>query len=432
VVVHGAPAARVDFAIGNVTAIGPNGQTRQVGKGTSIDEGEMIATNNGRAQLRFTDGAQVSLQPQSEFRIDQYRFEGRQDGSEKGIFSLLKGGLRTITGLVGRTNKQNYQVTTSVATIGIRGTEYTIQYGSSISGTVGEGEIEVCNGAGCLNVTNGESYYVQDQDVKPQLSNKGTDLPPAPPENPPSNFAQGDNVDSSGTPCSLGGVCSSGGGPILTGNVSPANVAVVQGGANNVYMGTDARLNAGGALTEFETAFFPPFALVSSSSSGNDGIIAWGTALGVTGGEFNPFSDPAKTHYVAGVPVDIGTLGNLTATYTLLGATAPTGTVNGAVGGTLNSMTMNAYFPTGDVDGTMSWTLESKSLSATFSGSPDGQIYASGSTASGFVNLQGFFAGTNAVRAGFIYSVTDSLLSQDYVGAATLTQKSLFPSVIAE
>ena len=34
-------------------------------------------------------------------------------------------GLRTITGLVGRSNRDNYKVTTAVATIGIRGTEYT-------------------------------------------------------------------------------------------------------------------------------------------------------------------------------------------------------------------------------------------------------------------------------------------------------------------
>ena len=161
-----APAARVDFAIGDVAAVNKAGQSRPLAKGAQVEEGETVNTNAGRAQLRFTDGAYVSLQPQSEFRIDQYRYEGRQDGSERTFLSLLKGGLRTITGFVGRTNKKNYQVNTTVATIGIRGTEYTIQYGESITGTVGEGEIEVCNGVGCINVTNGESYYVANQDVK--------------------------------------------------------------------------------------------------------------------------------------------------------------------------------------------------------------------------------------------------------------------------
>src|SRR5882672_9860199 len=150
VVAQGAPAARVDFAIGDVAAVNKAGQSRTVAKGTVIEEGETINTNNGRTQLRFTDGAYVSLQPQSEFRIDQYRYEGKQDGSERTYISLLKGGLRTITGLVGRTNKKNYQVTTTVATIGIRGTEYTIAYTNSITGSVGEGEIDVCTGTGCV------------------------------------------------------------------------------------------------------------------------------------------------------------------------------------------------------------------------------------------------------------------------------------------
>ena len=123
VIGYPAPAAQVDFAVGNVTAVGSNGQSRALGKGAQIEQGDTVNTNGGRAQLRFTDGAYVSLQPESQFRIDQYRFDGKQDGNEKGFFSLLKGGLRTITGLVGRSNKANYQVSTSVATIGIRGTE---------------------------------------------------------------------------------------------------------------------------------------------------------------------------------------------------------------------------------------------------------------------------------------------------------------------
>ncbi len=74
---YSAPAARVDFAVGNVTAVTANGQSRALAKGGQLDEGETINTNNGRAQLRFTDGAYVSLQPESAFRIDQYRFEGQ-------------------------------------------------------------------------------------------------------------------------------------------------------------------------------------------------------------------------------------------------------------------------------------------------------------------------------------------------------------------
>ena len=440
-VVHGAPAARVDFASGNVTAVSPSGQARPLSKGAQLEQGETIATNTGRAQLRFTDGAYVSLQPQSEFRIDQYRFAGTADGNEKGVFSLIKGGLRTITGLVGRSNKKNYQINTAVATIGIRGTEYTIQYGQSITGTVGEGEIEVCNGAGCLNVTNGESYYVQNQDVKPELTNKGTDLPPAPPESPPQKFAENENVDQSGELCTLFPaqclIQPAGTGTMLTGTISPIHVgATTSNFGQNVYMDSTATFNPDGTLASFDDFNFSGTSVLLQgpyANTGNDGIIAWGRASGASGGECCGFYDPANPlHYVAGIPVDIGTLGDLQATYTLLGATQPTGTLNGAVGGTLDSMTMTALFPTGTVTGSMIWTLESQALSATFSGGPDGQIFASGATNfSGSVFLQGFFAGDNAARAGFVYEVSDTSLSQNYVGSAALTQTSLVPAPLA-
>lgn len=199
-----APAARVDFAIGDVAAVDRAGQSRRLVKGAQVEQGETINTNNGRAQLRFTDGAYVSLQPQSEFRIDQYRFEGRQDGSERTFLSLLKGGLRTITGAVGRRNKKSYQVSTTVATIGIRGTEYSVRYGDSISGTVGEGEIVVCNSAGCQNVPSGGTFYVVDQSTPPQVTEQGSDLPPPPLPAPEPEFRHGDSVDQSGFPCALG------------------------------------------------------------------------------------------------------------------------------------------------------------------------------------------------------------------------------------
>jgi len=203
VMAQSAPAARIDFAIGDVAAVNKAGLSRPLAKGAQVEQGETINTNNGRAQLRFTDGAYVSLQPQSKFRIDQYRFEGKQDGSERTFLSLLKGGLRTITGVVGRTNKKNYQVSTTVATIGIRGTEYTIQYGGSISGTVGEGEIVVCNSAGCQTVNTGGTFYVADQDTRPQVTDQATDVPPVPLEAPLADFRHGDTVNQNGVPCAL-------------------------------------------------------------------------------------------------------------------------------------------------------------------------------------------------------------------------------------
>jgi hypothetical protein len=390
VVAHGAPAARVDFAVGDVTAVNAAGQARPLAKGAQIEPGETIATNNGRAQLRFTDGAYMSLQPQSEFRIDQYLYEGKEDGNEKTFLSLVKGGLRTITGFVGRTNKRNYQVTTSVATIGIRGTEYTIQYGNSISGTVGEGEIEVCNGAGCLNVTDGETYYVENQDVKPQLSNKGTDLPPAPPENPPSDFKDGENVDESGTPCAIGGAC----GNLLT-VTGTVNVAYT---SQNVLLDTQAKVSSG-QLQSFDFFSSPATMSAPFTNVGGDNIIAWGTAADCSGGECGGI-----TNYVVGLPADnIGNLSNVTGTYSLLGGTP---ILDGAtVVGTLNSASMTVNFFSGSAFGSLDMNITlggtARDVNDMFVSGGSGSFFFAGSedSLSTFVSGSGFFSGTNAVRA---------------------------------
>lgn len=176
-----APAAKVEFSSGEVTAQSTDGRVRSLLKGAAVESGETIHTNVGRAQLRFTDGGYVSLYDRTTFRIDDYRWEGESNGSERSFFSLLKGGLRTITGRVAKVNRKAYQMTTSVATIGIRGTEYTMQLNGSLKGAVAEGEIEVCNAGGCLPVTAGQAYLVIDQNTKPVLAQNQTLLPPPPP-----------------------------------------------------------------------------------------------------------------------------------------------------------------------------------------------------------------------------------------------------------
>lgn len=182
VISYSAGAARVDFAAGNVIAVSAAGAQRSLAKGTEIGTGEVVVTGDGRCQLRFTDGAVISLQPGTEFKIDNYLYSGKGDTEEKGFFSLIKGGMRTITGLIGRSNRNNYHVTTSVATIGIRGTEYTAGIsGNELLVHTGEGLVEVCNSAGCVLLGAGESGSVQGQN-QPKRTDARPQLPPAQPD----------------------------------------------------------------------------------------------------------------------------------------------------------------------------------------------------------------------------------------------------------
>jgi hypothetical protein len=123
-----AAAGKVEFAIGGATAIGRDGASRTLTKGVDINSGDTIKTTDGRVQVRFSDGGYMSLQPNTEFIVENYAYDGKQDGTERGFFRLVEGGLRAITGIVGRNNRPAYRVATPVATIGIRGSEFLAEH----------------------------------------------------------------------------------------------------------------------------------------------------------------------------------------------------------------------------------------------------------------------------------------------------------------
>ena len=195
-----AAAARVDFVYGNVTVAGLDGREQPLARGADLDNGDTVRTWEGRAQLRFTDGAYVSLQPQSEFAIRDYRFDGKTDGTERGFFGLLKGAMRAVTGLVGRVNRDQYQITTPTATIGIRGTGGVIQVrddGSTlIVGT--SGIWSLTNPAGSIDVPAGVSALApSNSDAPPQRTSQPPQAGPAP-LILPAAYVQGDQRGANG------------------------------------------------------------------------------------------------------------------------------------------------------------------------------------------------------------------------------------------
>ena len=188
-----ASAARVDFAAGEVVAVQADGGRRALARGAEVAAGETVDTGAGRAQLRFSDGALVSLQPGTQFRIDAYEFRGAADGSEKGFFRLIKGAMRTLTGLIGKTHRKAYRLDTAVATIGIRGTEFAVTLDQGVTVAVSEGAVEICNDAGCQQVEAGQSAHAPDARTRPQLAGSGASSPfLAPPQIAPPGFSSGD------------------------------------------------------------------------------------------------------------------------------------------------------------------------------------------------------------------------------------------------
>ena len=120
-------AGKIKRVEGRAMAATPRGQIRLLKKGDRLRSGETISTGpNSLAQLNFTDGGVVTLRPNSRFQIKKYRYR-KKPKKDRSIFSLIKGGLRAISGLIGKHNHRSYSMTTAVATIGIRGTDYEIR-----------------------------------------------------------------------------------------------------------------------------------------------------------------------------------------------------------------------------------------------------------------------------------------------------------------
>jgi hypothetical protein len=119
-----ADIGRVLLATGEAVAVRDK-QIVKLAYGSAVQNGDVLRTGSASTlQVRFIDESMLALRENSELRIDEFRYSGKEDGSDRGFFSLLKGGLRKVTGLVGRTNHKNYQMNSIVGTIGIRGTDY--------------------------------------------------------------------------------------------------------------------------------------------------------------------------------------------------------------------------------------------------------------------------------------------------------------------
>ncbi len=118
-------AGKFQFVNGDIKVISASGAERKPVKGEAFNPGDTVITGaGGSAQIRMTDGGFVAIRPDTQMKLDQYVFNGREDGSERKLVSLIKGGFRAITGLIGNRNKENYRIITPSATIGIRGTDH--------------------------------------------------------------------------------------------------------------------------------------------------------------------------------------------------------------------------------------------------------------------------------------------------------------------
>ncbi|MEI8303768.1 MAG: FecR family protein [Burkholderiales bacterium] len=196
--------AVVTGASGDTVLLRAGSLTSPVRSGTQLTAGDRLFTRDGgRIALRFSDGAVMALHPNTEFRIDDYQYD---TADQRSFLSLMRGALRTVTGVIGRRQRDDYRLNTPSATIGIRGTEYEAretvcppsgcapgeQPGLALR--VLQGRVAVSNEAGSLEIGAGATGLVPDRRSPPVLAaqiapSPAVLLPAVPPPAAPSSAA---------------------------------------------------------------------------------------------------------------------------------------------------------------------------------------------------------------------------------------------------
>ena len=188
----------VQFLSGTISVQRADGSARLLSERSQIISGDTISTErDSYAQVRFTDGSQMTLRPNTQVRLENYAFTEGAPQQDNFLMSLVKGGMRKVTGLIGKRGSQNaFKLNTTTATIGIRGTDFNVidvpqnaGAGSPPPGvyvTVNDGSVAMATGGGETLVGAGQTGFSSTLTAQPQI------VPPPPnlPRVAPPNFTQ--------------------------------------------------------------------------------------------------------------------------------------------------------------------------------------------------------------------------------------------------
>lgn len=161
-------------------------QPRLLSNKSTISPGETLATQGETyARVKFNDGTEVVLRPNTQFKIEAFSYDEKEPSKDNIVFGLLKGGLRSVSGLISKRNKEKIQYTTSTATVGIRGTHFGMLMCSAdcaniptVTGSmpadglhvdVAAGQIIVTNPAGSQTINPGQFGYVPAANAPPTI-----------------------------------------------------------------------------------------------------------------------------------------------------------------------------------------------------------------------------------------------------------------------
>lgn len=125
----GVLAGTVTHVSGPLFAKKTDGALKILSAKSAVEQGDILVSEKGTyARIKFIDNSEITLRPNSQLKIDSFSFDEEKPEEDNAAFNLIKGGLRAITGLLGKRNNTRFALKTPTATIGIRGTTFIAQY----------------------------------------------------------------------------------------------------------------------------------------------------------------------------------------------------------------------------------------------------------------------------------------------------------------
>ena len=140
----------------------------QVAEATPLYSGDILnVADHGVAQVHFEDDSVFVVPGAAKLRVDAFTMPTAQAGG-KAVYTLVDGGLRTITGKVSKGGKDQYELRAEEGTVTVKGSAYMVlrcqgscakKYKAGLYVKGEQGVMTVTNAAGQLKVKRGQTGY---------------------------------------------------------------------------------------------------------------------------------------------------------------------------------------------------------------------------------------------------------------------------------
>jgi hypothetical protein len=140
---------------------------RALRQGDEVRQGDTVATAaRSSLVLKFDDGEVAALSQNSRMTITAYQYQPEARTGNV-LLSLITGGMRAITGLIGHTQPERVAYRAAATTIGIRGTTVDIvtDGGDKVVVTVSEGVISISYAGKTATVAAGQGALAADNTI---------------------------------------------------------------------------------------------------------------------------------------------------------------------------------------------------------------------------------------------------------------------------